>query len=91
AEVTVDLPQLAAGPVVPNAAIQRIDGQLGVWRVIDDDLRFTPVTLGVADLDGYVQVSDGLEVDEQIIVYSAKVLHSRSRIRVVDHLTEVKP
>lgn len=91
AEVTVDLPQLAAGPVVPNAAIQRIDGQLGVWRVVDGDLRFTPVTLGVADLDGYVQVHDGLQVDDEIIVYSAKTLHPRSRIRVVDQLTEVKP
>lgn len=90
-EVTVDLPQLAEGPVVPNAAIQRIDGQLGVWRVINGDLRFTPVTLGVADLDGFVQVHDGLRVDEQIIVYSAKALHKRSRIRVADHLTEVNP
>jgi RND family efflux transporter MFP subunit len=91
AEVTVDLPQLAAGPVVPNAAIQRLDGKLGVWRVIDGDLRFTPVTLGVADLNGYVQVRDGLEVDDRIIVYSAKALHPRSRIRVVEQLTEVKP
>ena len=91
AEVTVDLPPLAAGPVVPNAAIQRIDGHLGVWRVSDGDLRFTPVTLGVADLDGTVQVRDGLAVDDEIIVYSAKALHPRSRIRVVKNLTEVKP
>jgi RND family efflux transporter MFP subunit len=91
AEVTVDLPPLAAGPVVPNAAIQRIDGRLGVWRVSDGDLRFTPVTLGVADLDGTVQVRDGLAVDDEIIVYSAKALHPRSRIRVVKNLTEVKP
>ncbi|MBB5349762.1 efflux RND transporter periplasmic adaptor subunit [Desulfoprunum benzoelyticum] len=91
AEVTVDLPPLAAGPVVPNAAIQRLDGQLGVWRVSDGDLRFTPVTMGVADLDGYVQVRDGLEVDDEIVVYSANTLHPRSRIRVVQHLTEVKP
>ena len=91
AEVTVDLPPLAAGPVVPNAAIQRIDGHLGVWRVSDGDLRFTPVTLGVADLDGPVQVRDGLAVDDEIIVYSAKALHPRSRIRVVKNLTEVKP
>jgi HlyD family secretion protein len=91
AEVTVDVPQLAAGPVVPNAAIQRINGQLGVWGVIKGDLHFTPVTLGVADLDGYVQVRDGLNVDDEIIVYSAKALHPRSRIRVVDQLMEVKP
>jgi len=91
AEVTVDLPPLAAGPVIPNAAVQRLDGQLGVWRVSDGDLRFTPVTLGVADLDGSVQVRDGLAVDDEIIVYSARALQPRSRIRVVEQLTKVKP
>ena len=91
AEVTVDLPPLAAGPVIPNAAIQRLDGQLGVWRVSDGDLAFTPVTLGVAALDGSVQVRDGLKVDDQIIVYSARALHPRSRIRVAEHLPGVKP
>ncbi|MGB5233329.1 MAG: efflux RND transporter periplasmic adaptor subunit [Desulfoprunum sp.] len=91
AEVTVDLPPLAAGPVIPNAAIQRVDGRLGVWRLSDGDLGFTPVTLGVADLDGQVQVRDGLEVDDEISVYSARVLHSRSRVRVVEQLTGVKP
>ena len=33
AEVTVALPALAAGPVIPNAAIQRMNGKLGVWQV----------------------------------------------------------
>ncbi len=34
AEVTVALPALPSGPSLPNAAIQRIDGKLGVWQVI---------------------------------------------------------
>ena len=59
AEVTVALPALPPGPVIPNAAIQRIHGKVGVWQVIKGDLRFTPVTLGVADLDGRVQVQRG--------------------------------
>jgi HlyD family secretion protein len=62
-----------------------------VWRLSDGDLGFTPVTLGVADLDGQVQVRDGLEVDDEISVYSARVLHSRSRVRVVEQLTGVEP
>lgn len=91
AEVTALLPPLAAGPVIPNAAIQRRDGRLGVWRVSAGDLRFTPVTLGVADLDGHIQVRDGLAVDDEIVVYSARALHPRSRIRVVEQLPGVKP
>ncbi|MBE0501694.1 MAG: efflux RND transporter periplasmic adaptor subunit [Desulfuromonadales bacterium] len=89
AEVTVALPALAAAPVIPNAAIQRNAGQLGVWQVIDGDLQFTAVTLGDADLEGQVQVREGLEVGDQVVVYSAKALTSRSRIDLVDQVHEV--
>lgn len=91
AEVTVFLPALPAGPVIPNAAIQRIQGKIGVWQIINDELRFTPLTLGGADLDGRVQVREGLKIDDQIVVYSARTLNARSRVRVVDHLQGVKP
>jgi len=91
AEVTVFLPALPAGPVIPNAAIQRIQGKVGVWQVINDELRFTPLTLGDADLDGRVQVREGLKIDDQIVVYSARTLNARSKIRVVDHLQGARP
>lgn len=91
AEVTVALPALPPGPVIPNAAIQRIHGKVGVWQVIKGDLRFTPVTLGVANLDGRVQVREGLKIDDRIVVYSARILNLRSRIHVVDQLQGVKP
>jgi hypothetical protein len=45
-EVTVALAPLPTGPAVPNAAIQRIDCKIGVWRIINDRLHFTPGTLG---------------------------------------------
>ncbi|MCA1765322.1 MAG: efflux RND transporter periplasmic adaptor subunit [Desulfobulbaceae bacterium] len=91
AEVTVALPPLAAGPVIPNAAIKRIDGRLGVWRVNNGDLLFTPVTLGTGDLDGLVQVRDGLKVGDQVVLYSTNALHAGSRIDVVDRLPGVQP
>lgn len=89
AEITVALLPLPAGPVIPNAAIQRIDGRLGVWQVMNDVLRFTPVSLGVADLEGYVQVREGLKVGDQVVVYSAKALTTRIRIDIVDHIPGV--
>jgi RND family efflux transporter MFP subunit len=89
AEVTVALPALAAAPVIPNAAIQRIDGQLGVWQVAGGDLHFTAVTLGAADLEGHVQISEGLEVGDQVVVYSAKALTPHSSIDMVEQIPGV--
>ncbi len=86
AEVTVTLPDLPAAPVIPNAAVQSEAGRRGVWKVTDDALRFTPVTLGMTDLDGRVQVLDGLAAGDQVVLYSERALSSRSRIRVVEHL-----
>jgi len=86
AEVTVDLPALPAAPVIPNAAIHRENGQVGVWQTMDGDLHFTPVKLGVSDLDDQVQIRDGLKDGDQVVVYSEKALTTRSRIHVVEHI-----
>ena len=88
-EVTLDLPTLPAGPVIPNAAVQRRGDQVGVWQIVAGDLYFTPVQLGVYDLDGHVQVQDGLGAGDSIVVYSEKALSSRSRIHVVENIPGV--
>ena len=92
AELTVALPALPARPLVPNAAVQRVEGRLGVW-VVDGtrDLRFVPLRLGAADLDGRVQVLDGLEGGERVVVYSHKPLKAGSRIDVVERIAGVAP
>lgn len=89
AEVTVVLPALQSAPVIPNAALRREGEGVGVWRVLDGDLLFTPVKLGVSDLDGYVQVREGLTDGDQIVVYSEKALTLRSRIHVVERIPGV--
>jgi RND family efflux transporter MFP subunit len=86
-EVTVALPALRAAPVIPNAAVQREGAELGVWQIVDGDLIFTQVTLGTADLDGQIQVAEGLQVGDQIVVYSEKALNARSPIHVVEQLS----
>lgn len=86
AEVTVDLPPLPAAPVIPNAAVQRQGDRVGVWQIADGELNFVPVTLGRADLDGHVQVADGLRIGDRIVTYSEKALGPHSRIRVVERL-----
>lgn len=88
-EVTVLLPTLTTAPVIPNAAIHLVDGKLGVWQIVADNPRFTLVTLGVGDLDGHMQVKEGLKEGDRVIVYSEKRLNGYSRIHVVEQLPGV--
>ena len=89
AEVTVDLPALPSAPLIPNAAVKREGDKVGVWKIVEGDLHFSPVMLGVSDLDGYVQVREGLKNGDQVVSYSEKVLTARSRIHVVEHIPGV--
>ncbi len=89
AEVTVHLPALAAMPLIPNAAIQRQGDQPGVWQITDGEPTFVHVKLGRSDLDGRVQVLEGLKDGDRIVVYSEKALTSRSRIHVVERIPGV--
>ncbi|MCC6245332.1 MAG: efflux RND transporter periplasmic adaptor subunit [Gemmatimonadaceae bacterium] len=87
AEVTVGLPVKTATPTIPNAAVHRVDGRVGVWQIVDGEPTFAPLTLGASDLDGHVQVLKGLDVGARVVVYSAKALSAHSRITIVDQLT----
>ena len=86
AEASVLLPRLATAPVVPNAALHRVDGEVGVWKLVDGELAFAPVQAGASDLDGRVQVLRGLAAGDRVVVYSEKPLTARSRIKIVDAL-----
>ena len=86
AEVTVALAAQKTMPVVPNASVQRVNGSLGVWLVDDGSLRFAPVKTGSADLEGRVQILQGLSGGERVVVYSHKALDAGSRIKVVEHI-----
>lgn len=91
AEVTVLLPALPDAPTIPNAAIRTFEGQRGVWKLADGELAFAPIKLGRADLDGNVQVTQGLAADDRIVVHSEKALSPSSRIQVVERIAGVAP
>jgi len=91
AEVTVQLGELPAAPIVSNAAIRTVDGHRGVWKLVDGGLTFTPVVLGRSSLDGQVQVVKGVSVGDQVVLYSEKALSAKSRIYIVDRLPGVAP
>ncbi|MBT8341033.1 MAG: efflux RND transporter periplasmic adaptor subunit [Desulfatitalea sp.] len=91
AEVTVALAQLPAAPTVPNASIRRVNGRLGVWLLDADRLRFNPVQVGAADLDGWTQIRTGLKGGERVVAYSQRALDSHSRVKIVEQLDGVSP
>ena len=89
AEATVSLPAQPAMPVIPNASIQRIDGRTGVWLVSGGRLRYLPVKLGANDLEGDVQVLQGIKAGDQIVEYSQSTLGAHTRIRIVHQIPGV--
>jgi len=82
-EVSVQLPPLQSVPVVPNASVHRVDGQLGVWVVDGSALRFAPVRIGATDHAGNIQVLEGLQSGDRVVVYSKSTLRAGSRITII--------
>ena len=91
AEVTLTLPATAQAVLLPNPALQRQADKVGVWRIEGGKPSFTPVRVGLASLDGQVQVLDGIKAGDEVVVYSEKALTAGSRIKVVDQLAGSKP
>lgn len=89
AEATIQLPSTPKSLVIPAAGIQRQGGGIGVLRMESGKPAFTPVKVGVASLDGQVQVLDGLKAGDEIVVYSQKPLMAGARVQVVDSI--IKP
>jgi HlyD family secretion protein len=91
AEVTLALPATAPAVLLPNPAVQRQADQVGVWRIEGGKPSFTPVRVGLASFDGQVQVLEGLEAGDEVVVYSEKALTGGSRVKVVDQLAGSRP
>ena len=86
AEVTIDLPARGRTLALPNGTVHRLGGELGVWVLRGGNPEFAPVRLGVEDADGWVQVLDGLEKGDKVVLHSARPLSGSSRIKVADKL-----
>ncbi|MBW8368394.1 MAG: efflux RND transporter periplasmic adaptor subunit [Arenimonas sp.] len=82
-EAHVLLPETAPAPTVPNAALRRVDGTLGVWRIGPDGLVFVEVTVLTRDLEGRVQLQGALSPGDRILLHSASRVSATSRIREV--------
>ncbi|HRP69002.1 MAG TPA: HlyD family efflux transporter periplasmic adaptor subunit, partial [Turneriella sp.] len=84
AEIRISLSPLPVAPTILNASLVRHEGSLGVWRLdTNNRIAFVPVKVGTSDLDGWVQVREGLNVGDRIVVHSHAPLSEKSRLRIV--------
>lgn len=92
AEVTIQLPRSSSGWVVPHAALQRQNGQSGVWRLgADGKPAWVAVKPVASGLDGAVRVdSPDLSENDRVVHHSQKPMHAGMRVQVVDALVPVK-
>jgi len=86
AEVTIELPSVADALAVPSAAVERVNGQDGVWMVQNGQVQFRPVTLGVRTLNGETQIVSGLAPGDVVVVYSSKQLRAGMKVKEEGHL-----
>jgi HlyD family secretion protein len=98
AEVTLALPATAPAVLLPNASLQRQQGQVGVWVLgsgngdgSSNGLRFVPVRVGATSLDGQVQVLQGVQAGDRVVVYSDKEVKPDGRIQIVQSIAVRQP
>ncbi|MFA5370610.1 MAG: efflux RND transporter periplasmic adaptor subunit [Sideroxydans sp.] len=88
AEVTVRLPELGNVRSVPAAAVKRIGKQDGVWILVDKELQFRAVKVGMTTLEGRTQIIEGVEDGDAVIVYSQQPLRAGLNVKVVSELVK---
>ncbi len=88
AEVTIALATIDKANSLPTAAVKLNNQQRGVWLLQNGQARFQAVKTGIATRDGHVQITDGLNPQDEIIVYSQQALHEGSKVKVVHGISK---
>jgi RND family efflux transporter MFP subunit len=88
ARATLKIPQLDSGLVIPRDALLRYpDGRVVVWTVTPGDsgleAREKAVRTGQS-FAGVVEIVEGLEAGEQIVVRGNEALQNGQRVRIID-------
>lgn len=86
AEVTIKLPDMSNTRSIPSAAVKRIEKQNGVWVLLDGQVQFKPVRIGLATSNGQTQILEGLNDNDTVIVYSQQALRPGLKVKIVSEL-----
>lgn len=74
ADVLITASSRQGVPALPWDAVVSHDNQRGVWTVAEGRLQFKPVTIGIEDRQGFVEVTDGLDGQETVVLATAAEL-----------------
>jgi HlyD family secretion protein len=74
ADVLITATSRQGVPALPWDAVVSHDNQRGVWTVAEGRLQFKPVTIGIEDRQGFVEVTDGLGGQETVVLATAAEL-----------------
>lgn len=72
AEATIYPPSKRAA-ALPLGAVVRMPDGVGAWTVIDGTLRFKRARLGVVDPGGWIEVVEGFDTGERVVVAPGKL------------------
>ncbi|MFZ2163702.1 MAG: efflux RND transporter periplasmic adaptor subunit [Sideroxyarcus sp.] len=86
AEVTIKLPDMNNTRSISSAAVKRIEKQNGVWVLLEGQVQFKPVRIGLATSNGQTQILEGLNDNDTVIVYSQQALRPGLKVKVVSEL-----
>lgn len=89
AEVIVQMPERSDVLTVPPAALVRQEGRSGVFVAVDGRAQFRPVKVGLR-ADNGIEVLDGLNGGEAVIVQRVKPVVDGDRVRVTSSGGEKK-
>lgn len=90
-EVTIRTGERSNVRSIPAAAVKRFDRQEGVWQVANGRIAFRPVQFGMTTLDGRIEIIDGLNVGDEVIVHSEQTLKPDSKVKVVAAIVRANP
>ncbi len=88
-EVTLRLPLIPNAVLISNASLRHRGAQPGIWSHERGRLRFVPVKTGAEGLDGTLQIIEGLDAGDEVVVYSERNLEDGSRVKIVSALRGV--
>jgi HlyD family secretion protein len=86
AEVTIALPGIGQALFLPSAAVRRVKGQAGVWRIRDGKVAFRTIRAGAQTLEGQTQVLEGLAQGDAVVLHALQELRAGEKVRIVENL-----
>ncbi len=81
ADVTITLPAARAAPLIPRAAVRPSDRGFIAYVLDGEVVREKVLTLGMNTSDGWVEVRDGLEGGEKLVVRGTEPLSDGAKVK----------